>query len=247
MLQKAICDRHSQKAASNHNCIEFRQVRFHLLRSLDAMRPVSTKWILAGTKPSTSRSKYAKALPMLGSNLYSLGFHAQMLSAKSDYRCDAMPRRLTFRQIEAFRAAMLTGSITEGAELICLTQPAVSRLIADLESAVNLRLFERRGNRIVATTEGILLYQEVEKSFSGLDRIERAASDIGSNWRGTVRVIAMAGPAIHFLPQLISTVMRNHADAFFISPPRWRPSFSTASQCVSTISDSRTHRSNILG
>jgi DNA-binding transcriptional LysR family regulator len=127
-----------------------------------------------------------------------------------------MRRRLTFRQIEAFRAAMLTGSITEGAELMSLTQPAASRLIADLESAVNLRVFERRGNRIVATTEGILLYHEVEKSFSGLDRIERAAIQIGSNWLGMVRIIAMAGPSMHFLPKLIGAVMRDHAKAFFM-------------------------------
>jgi len=37
------------------------------------------------------------------------------------------------RQIEAFRAVMLTGAMTNAAEMIQVSQPAVSRLVRDLE------------------------------------------------------------------------------------------------------------------
>ncbi|MCD4663185.1 LysR family transcriptional regulator [Agrobacterium sp.] len=47
------------------------------------------------------------------------------------------------RQVEAFRAVMITGSMTAAADLLRVTQPAVSRLIKDLESDLSFRLFRR--------------------------------------------------------------------------------------------------------
>lgn len=52
--------------------------------------------------------------------------------------------RMNLRQIEAFRAAMEFGSATAASEVLHITQPAVSRLVADLEIAVGFQLFERR-------------------------------------------------------------------------------------------------------
>ena len=56
--------------------------------------------------------------------------------------------QLNLRQIEVFRAIMLTGSISGAAKLLNVSQPAVSRLIAYTESRVGLMLFERiKGDR----------------------------------------------------------------------------------------------------
>ena len=44
------------------------------------------------------------------------------------------------RQLEAFRAVMMTGSMTIAAELLQITQPAVSRLVKDLEKELKFRL-----------------------------------------------------------------------------------------------------------
>ena len=60
---------------------------------------------------------------------------------------------MNFRQIEAFRAVMVTGSATAAAKLLFITQPAISRLIADLEFATKLKLFVRKPNRLEATPE----------------------------------------------------------------------------------------------
>ena len=56
---------------------------------------------------------------------------------------------LKSRQVEAFRAVMLAGGITPASELMSVSQPAVTRLIHDLQSALGLKLFERRGARLV--------------------------------------------------------------------------------------------------
>ena len=53
--------------------------------------------------------------------------------------------RLNLRQIEAFRAVYQTGGMTAAGNLMNITQPAVSRLIRDLEAETGLSLFVREG------------------------------------------------------------------------------------------------------
>lgn len=58
------------------------------------------------------------------------------------------------RQIETFVAVMKAGPISRATELLGVTQPGVSRTIADLETSVGFLLFDRVRNRIVPTPEG---------------------------------------------------------------------------------------------
>src|ERR1700738_3691425 len=78
--------------------------------------------------------------------------------------------RINSRQVEAFRAMMLTGSVTEAAKLMAVTQPAVSRLLRDFQALLKMELFERRGRGLVPTASATALYMEVERSFVGLER-----------------------------------------------------------------------------
>lgn len=125
-----------------------------------------------------------------------------------------MQRRLTLRQVEAFRAVMLRGSISGAAEMLGLTQPAVSRLMRDMQDVLKLRLFTPRGTGIVPNAEANLLFEEVQRSFLGLDRIERTAQEIKRARRGNLRIIAMAGPAHGILPRLIGRFKADHPDIF---------------------------------
>ena len=67
------------------------------------------------------------------------------------------------RQIEAFRAVIETGSVTRAAERLHVTQPAVSKLIMELERATRITLFVRHRRRVVPTPEASLLAEEVER------------------------------------------------------------------------------------
>lgn len=109
---------------------------------------------------------------------------------------------LKSRQIEAFRAVILCGSATEAANFLNITQPAISRLVADLEYHLRIQLFERRGGKLFPTAEGVTLYREVERSFVGLERIERTARDIRERKGGTLRVAALPALATGLLPQV---------------------------------------------
>lgn len=110
-------------------------------------------------------------------------------------------RHLNSRQVEAFRALMLTASTVRAAEMMHVTQPAVSRLVRELQEALELKLFERRGTRLVPTNEAVSLYGEVERSFVGMERIAQAAKELRMRRAGVLRVAAMPALCNGFLPR----------------------------------------------
>lgn len=99
--------------------------------------------------------------------------------------------QLNPRQLEAFRTVMMTGSMTLAAEMLKVSQPAVSRLIKDLEQTVGLRLFRREGNRLIPGAEAQRLFSEVDRFYKGIARVEQVAEDLKSLRAGTLRIGSM--------------------------------------------------------
>lgn len=99
--------------------------------------------------------------------------------------------QLTHRQIEAFRALMLSGSVTEAGRLLSVTQPAVSKIISQLEAELGFALFDRRQGKLSPTGDAHILYSEVERSYTGLERVTNAARRIRSRTGGNLRVAVM--------------------------------------------------------
>lgn len=95
------------------------------------------------------------------------------------------------RQLDAFRKVMVTGSMTIAAELMNISQPAVSRLIKDLETTLAIRLFRREGNRLIPGAEAQRLFREVDRFYQGMEQVERVAQDLKSVRIGTLRVACM--------------------------------------------------------
>jgi DNA-binding transcriptional LysR family regulator len=131
--------------------------------------------------------------------------------------------RINSRQVEAFRAMMVTGSVTEAAKLVAVTQPAVSRLLRDFQALLKMKLFERRGTGLVPTAAATALYMEVERSFVGLERITAAAEEIRSRRTGTLRIAALPALSNGYLPRLAGHFLKERPNlnlAFFgvISP-----------------------------
>ncbi|MEO3471975.1 LysR substrate-binding domain-containing protein [Roseomonas sp. CAU 1739] len=110
---------------------------------------------------------------------------------------------ITHRMVEAFRAVMQSGSVTRAAGMLNISQPSVSRLLADLETGLGLRLFERRGTRLNATTDGVELYDEVERSFLGLARVLDTAEQIRTRHSGVLTVATIPALGNTLLPEVL--------------------------------------------
>lgn len=119
-------------------------------------------------------------------------------------------RPLNFRQLEAFRAVMVAGGMTAGGQLLAISQPAVTRLIRDLEHAVGLQLFHRQGAQVVPTREAEMLYQEVERHFAGAERIRDAAQAIRQANAGHLHVGCMPNLATDCVPRAASVFLAQH-------------------------------------
>jgi len=120
--------------------------------------------------------------------------------------------KLNHRQLEAFRAVIETGSVTAAATHIHVTQPAVSRLIADLEHSIGYALFRREKKRLSPTPEALALFEEVDRSFIGLATIVEAAQDIGNFRRGSLHIASLPALALDFLPRMISKFCKDRPD-----------------------------------
>ncbi|RUM99523.1 LysR family transcriptional regulator [Pseudaminobacter arsenicus] len=119
---------------------------------------------------------------------------------------------MNFREIVAFRAVIFTNSITRAAEVLNVTQPAVSMLISNLEESLGFKLFERRQGRIFPTPEALLLADEAEKTFESLSNLKRRADQIARRGVGSLRIASIYGPAMHLLPCVAAAFSRSHPE-----------------------------------
>ncbi|MGS9184009.1 LysR family transcriptional regulator, partial [Salmonella enterica subsp. enterica serovar Infantis] len=77
---------------------------------------------------------------------------------------------LTLRHLEIFHAGRTAGNLTEAARLLHPSQPTVSRELARFETVLGFTLFERTRGRVHPTVQGLRLFEEVHRSWYGLDR-----------------------------------------------------------------------------
>jgi DNA-binding transcriptional LysR family regulator len=112
--------------------------------------------------------------------------------------------RLKLRALEVFHAVMEEGSISTAAKRLNLSQPAVSVALANLEHDLGFALFHRSKGAFTATTEAQLLHEETEQSLLAVGRFASRAKQIRDGGAGSIRVATFGGPAINFLPRIIS-------------------------------------------
>jgi DNA-binding transcriptional LysR family regulator len=118
---------------------------------------------------------------------------------------------LTFRQLEAFHAVMSAGSVTQAAGQLGVSQPAISRMLADLELNVGFPLFEKMARKLRPTERARMLHAEVERSLSGLAQIEAIADRLREQGEGQLRLA--------IVPSLVATICESVLTSFAEAHP----------------------------
>ena len=121
-----------------------------------------------------------------------------------------MTRKMNERQIEAFRATAHAGTVTGAARILNISQPAVSRLLADLEHGLDLALFERIRGRLRLTPEGSAFLGEVDRHFVGLNNLGVAARRIAAHGTGNLSILGIPSATSGFLPHVITKLLQDH-------------------------------------
>lgn len=117
---------------------------------------------------------------------------------------------LNLRQIEVFRAVMITGTISGASQLLFVSQPAISRLLSHTEIRVGFALFERIKGRLYATPEAKKLFREVEAVYAGVQRVNQMAHDLHQHRDGILNIASSPSMGQLLIPQAIAKFRQRH-------------------------------------
>jgi DNA-binding transcriptional LysR family regulator len=117
--------------------------------------------------------------------------------------------KLRLRQLEAMQAVSLHGSMTRGAQELGISQPAVSRLLADLERSLGFRLFDRRDGRLSPTQEARFILPDVRRVIETMDQIQEVGLHLTERKAGHLRIACLPGFATSHLPSVLTRFLKD--------------------------------------
>ncbi|WP_207485910.1 LysR substrate-binding domain-containing protein [Arenibaculum pallidiluteum] len=125
------------------------------------------------------------------------------------------PGHLRLRQMEVFRAVMLTGTVSEASRLLNVSQPAVTKVLHHAEDQLGLKLFQRIRGRLHSTPEARVLHGEIEKIFAGIENLRSLAGNLRAGHGGRIRVASAPALATDVLPLAIGRFRAKYPDVNF--------------------------------
>ena len=119
---------------------------------------------------------------------------------------------VSLRQLRAFLAVARLQHFRRAAESLHLTQPAVSRLVADLEAELDVRLFDRNTREVVPTEAGRYLQSAMERVLEELEGVLAHVHSESERRHGKVRVAAVPTLSAGLMPQCIAACALNYPE-----------------------------------
>lgn len=105
------------------------------------------------------------------------------MSTKNNERPD-------IRSVEAFTAVVSCGSMTAAAQSLSISQPAVTRMVRDLEKRVGFSLFQRNGPKISPTEKGMKFFEESQRVMANLTQLTSRAHAIRDERIAAIDIVA---------------------------------------------------------
>ena len=123
---------------------------------------------------------------------------------------------MRLRQIEVFHAVYSCGSVTRAAEVLNVSQPSVSKVLAHAEQQLGYPLFDRVRGKLVPTPEADRLFSHVSTVYDSVDRLRQVAENLKSAESGRIRIAATPAFGIDLLPKAIASFQKTHANVVFV-------------------------------
>lgn len=117
---------------------------------------------------------------------------------------------INFNQLRAFHEAARLQNFSAAARALRVTQPAVTAHVRALEESLGVRLFRRRGRKMVPTEAGTLLFLQAREVFELERAMERTVAEVRSLERGVLRVGTTKTYAQHLMPPLLTRFHAAH-------------------------------------
>jgi DNA-binding transcriptional LysR family regulator len=119
---------------------------------------------------------------------------------------------LDINGIQAFLAISETGSFSRAADLLCITQPAISKRIQSLEHTLGVTLFDRVGKGVRLTEAGQALLPSSRRIVGEITESERIISNLRKTTRGILSLATSHHIGLHRLPHVLRDYSASYPD-----------------------------------
>ncbi|GGB46908.1 transcriptional regulator [Oceanisphaera marina] len=119
---------------------------------------------------------------------------------------------MRLRHIELFQAILQTGSLTAAAELLHISQPAVSKSLQHAEQQLGFALFHRVRGKLQPTAEALMLQAPTEQLSSDLQNLRRLAANLRRANATRLRLICTPTLAQSVLPKALGQWRLQYTD-----------------------------------
>jgi len=117
---------------------------------------------------------------------------------------------MKLRELELLHALITTGSVTDAAGMLHMSQPNASKMLKKLEGDFGFQLFERINGRLHPTEEARLLFDPVERTLISLRRFHALTDDIRDMHTGSLMIGGLPLLSRHWLPGVLAEFMGDH-------------------------------------
>jgi DNA-binding transcriptional LysR family regulator len=122
---------------------------------------------------------------------------------------------MRLRQIEVFHAVYSSGSMTNAAALLHVSQPSVSKVLAHAEQQLGYLLFDRVKGKLVPTPEAHRLFDHVSAVYRDVDRLRNVAENLRTDNSGHIRIAGTPAFGLDILPQAIASFREAQPETVF--------------------------------
>jgi DNA-binding transcriptional LysR family regulator len=119
---------------------------------------------------------------------------------------------MNFTHLFAFFQVARAGSVTAGADRLCVSQPAVTREIKELEDRLQLKLFDRVPRGVVLTQAGTVLFRYAEQIFLLANTAESELKELAGLCAGHLEIGASATLGVYFVPDMLASFQAKHPE-----------------------------------
>ena len=106
-------------------------------------------------------------------------------------------------QLRTFYEIAQAGSYTKASQKLFISKSAVSHQIKNLEKDLDVKLFQRQGNRRILTDDGISFAKAVSKFLDELDGLKRFCEDMRDSKTGAITIATSSGLMLHTIPEIL--------------------------------------------
>ncbi|WP_374013494.1 LysR substrate-binding domain-containing protein [Pseudoxanthomonas koreensis] len=122
------------------------------------------------------------------------------------------PSRLKTRHLMLLLHLDEQGSVLRAAEAARMTQPAASKLLAEMEALLDVQLFDRHARGVQPTWYGQVLIRRARSALLEISRAQEEIAALRDGHLGQASIGTVVNPGTNLVPQAVAEIKKSHPD-----------------------------------